>query len=58
MEAQAFAYWLQGFAELNGHKAPDQKQWTMIVAHLETVFKKETPQKQPTMPMDNNVRIC
>ena len=41
MEAINFAYWLQGFAELNG-KPPTKEQWEMIKEHLNLVFKKET----------------
>jgi len=44
-----FAFWLQGFAELNpGILAPTPGQWTMIVEHLAKVFTKVTP------PMGND----
>lgn len=42
MTAQEFAYWLQGYAELNG-KAPDEEQWGVIRDHLGLVFQKVTP---------------
>jgi len=45
MDAQQFAYWLQGFAELNeGGSPPTGAQWQMIREHLATVFTKVTPQ--------------
>lgn len=43
MNAEQFAYWLQGFVELNGH-APTPEQWQSIKDHLQLVFKKVTPQ--------------
>lgn len=42
MDAQQFAYWLQGFAELN-EAAPSPEQWKSIREHLATVFVKVTP---------------
>lgn len=42
MEAMQFAYWLQGFAELND-KAPTAEQWKSIREHLQLVFTKVTP---------------
>lgn len=42
MTEQQFAYWLQGFAELNPN-APTQEQWQSIRDHLATVFQKVTP---------------
>lgn len=42
MTSEQFAYWLQGFVELNGQQ-PTQTQWDSIKAHLQTVFKKVTP---------------
>lgn len=42
MEAQQFAYWLQGFAELN-EQPPTVEQWKSIREHLALVFKKVTP---------------
>jgi hypothetical protein len=43
MDALQFAYWLQGFAELNG-APPSEEQWQSIRNHLQQVFKKVTPQ--------------
>lgn len=43
MTPEQFAYWLQGFAELNGKKPPTEAQWKSINEHLQTVFKKVTP---------------
>jgi len=42
MDAQQFAYWLQGFAELN-EAQPTAEQWKSIREHLGTVFVKVTP---------------
>lgn len=42
MTPEQFAYWLQGFAELN-NKQPTPEQWVMIMQHLQTVFVKVTP---------------
>lgn len=42
MTSEQFAYWLQGFAELNP-QAPTAEQWQAIRDHLQLVFKKETP---------------
>lgn len=52
MEAQAFAYWLKGYVELNG-TTPTEAQWKIIVDHLEKVFDRQTPNRdngiqQPT----------
>ena len=43
MTPEQFAYWLQGFAELNPNTPPNITQWKQIQDHLGTVFKKETP---------------
>lgn len=43
MTSEQFAYWLQGFVELNGGM-PTEGQWESIKDHLETVFVKITPQ--------------
>jgi hypothetical protein len=43
MTPEQFAYWLQGFAELN-QQAPNTEQWQAIRDHLSLVFKKETPE--------------
>jgi hypothetical protein len=43
MTAEQFAYWLQGFAELNNGAVPNETQWRSINDHLQTVFKKVTP---------------
>lgn len=42
MDAQQFAYWLNGFAELND-APPTAEQWQSIREHLATVFVKVTP---------------
>lgn len=44
MTAEQFAYWLQGFSELNpALEAPSPEQWKAIQDHLKTVFVKVTP---------------
>ena len=42
MTEQQFAYWLNGFAELN-EAPPTAEQWKSIREHLATVFVKVTP---------------
>lgn len=42
MTPDQFAYWLQGFAELN-EGPPNEAQWKSIQEHLQTVFVKVTP---------------
>jgi hypothetical protein len=45
MTPEAFAYWLQGFAELNPSlEQPTPEQWKSITEHLKTVFVKVTPE--------------
>lgn len=43
MDPLSFAYWLQGFSELNADP-PTPEQWQSIREHLATVFQKVTPQ--------------
>lgn len=43
MTPEQFAYWLQGFAEINGNHPPTLVQWEIISEHLKTVFRKVTP---------------
>lgn len=43
MTAEQFAYWLQGYAELNA-EPPSAEQWKAIREHLALVFMKVTPQ--------------
>jgi hypothetical protein len=43
MNAQDFARWLQGFAELNGDTPPTPEQWKSIREHLQLCFVKVTP---------------
>lgn len=43
MTSEQFAYWMQGFAELNA-EPPTAEQWKSIREHLATVFVKVTPQ--------------
>lgn len=44
MTPEQFAYWLQGFVELNpSMQQPTPEQWKAIGEHLQTVFVKVTP---------------
>jgi hypothetical protein len=45
MEPLQFAYWLQGFAELN-EGPPDEAQWKAIRFRLDTVCAKNKPRPQ------------
>ncbi len=50
MTSEQFAYWLNGFVELNGQTLPTLEQWKSITEHLTTVFVKVTPPvKVPTI---------
>jgi hypothetical protein len=40
MNHDQFAYWLQGFVEMNGGKEPTKAQWKMIKDHLQLCFVK------------------
>ena len=42
MTTENFAYWLNGFIELDG-APPTPTQWQQIKDHLALVFRKETP---------------
>lgn len=47
MTPEQFAYWLNGFAELNqSMEQPTPEQWKSITEHLKTVFVKVTPELQ------------
>lgn len=43
MTPEQFAYWMQGFVELNSGKAPTEAQWKSITEHLGQIFVKKTP---------------
>lgn len=46
MTPEQFAYWMQGFVELqNSNEPPTEEQWQIIKDHLQLVFKKVTPQR-------------
>lgn len=47
MAPDQFAYWLQGFVEMNPNVMPTEKQWCVIQEHLKLVFKKVTPEYIP-----------
>ena len=53
MNQDQFAYWLQGFVEMNGGKEPTKAQWKMIKDHLQLCFVKggvQIPQGQYRYP--------
>lgn len=52
MTPEQFAYWLQGFVELNGGKQPEPEQWQSIQDHLKTVFVKVTPEVKDQRHLD------
>ncbi len=41
-----FCYWLHGWSEINGGKAPTPEQWQTINDHLDLVFNKVTPDRK------------
>jgi hypothetical protein len=47
MTPEQFAYWLQGWTEMEPNEVPSPAQWAMIKAHLKTVFTKVTPNLNP-----------
>lgn len=45
MTPEQFTYWLQGFVEMHPDGLMiDTNQWKMVKDHLQTVFKKITPE--------------
>lgn len=44
MNSQEFAFWLQGFVELQDSDSISDKQWLVIKDHLKLVFDKVTPE--------------
>ncbi len=55
MDALNFAFWLRGYTEITNGAHPDATQWQIIQDHLNEVFVKVTPdrqpaQKDPTLP--------
>lgn len=57
MSEKDFAYWLQGFFEIENPKKLDERQTQMIKDHLKLVFKKETPNRNvmPTIEPTNEL---
>lgn len=51
MTPEQFAYWMQGFAELNA-LPPSPEQWQSIREHLALVFEKKTLEFQPNRVPD------
>lgn len=58
MTSEQFAYWMQGFVELNG-ATPTDEQWQSIKEHLATVFVKVTPpvQASPSAPSSDRTYV-
>lgn len=56
MTSEQFAYWLQGFAELNDGP-PSPEQWQAIRDHLQTVFVKVTPTFDPAQRLRPSVTV-
>src|SRR4051812_39118901 len=57
MTPEQFAYWLQGFSEIN-QDTPTPQQWKVIKDHLGLVFNKVTPnydsrQNEAKLPSPN-----
>lgn len=54
MTPEQFCYWLQGFSEITAttNQAPTSEQWKIINDHLQTVFKKVTPEYKPNLIQD------
>lgn len=46
MNSEQFTYWLQGYAEICGTE-PTAEQWQVIKDHLQLVFQKVTPARNP-----------
>lgn len=57
MTPEQFAYWLQGFAELN-QATPTERQWTVIQDHLAQVFNKQTPVRDPEQKPPKHNFVC
>lgn len=60
MTPENFAYWLQGFTELNpAMEQPTPEQWKSITEHLKTVFFKVTPElnKPAIFPLGEGIRF-
>lgn len=57
MTAEQFAYWLQGFSELNPGQ-PSEEQWQAIRDHLATVFDKVTPIRVIGQRDPMSTRLC
>ena len=49
MTPEQFAYWLNGFVELNPNAMLTLTQWQIVKDHLAQVFKKETPFRFPAL---------
>ena len=45
MTPEQFCYWLQGFAEITDASQISEKEWLVIVDHLNLVFEKKTPKR-------------
>jgi len=53
MTPQEFAYWLQGYFELNDSATIDDRQAQIIKDHLALVFKKATPTRVQNIDLND-----
>lgn len=49
MTPEQFAYWLQGFVELNPQAMLTLTQWQVVKDHLALVHRKVTPVRMPNL---------
>lgn len=50
MSSESFVYWLQGYFEIADPKSLGEKEIQIIKDHLDLVLKKETPNRQISLP--------
>jgi hypothetical protein len=54
MTTEQFTYWLQGFFEISDVKTLDEKQVQIIKDHLNSVFNKQTPNRNSIEEMSQS----
>lgn len=57
MDPKEFAYWLQGYFEIEDPKTLDKKQVQIIKDHLDLVFKKVTPSRRVKIKSDFTKKV-
>lgn len=55
MSPQDFCYWLQGLLEVGRPASLDSHQIQQIKDHLDLVFEKKTPDRNPLL---DNLKLC